>query len=372
MKPLHVAIDISAIPFGRGVSRYTQNIVTALVAQPGVSLSLMGAVGKDWGNLRSWASELQGSPRVRFLPLPPSWLELGWSIFRQPSVSLLASQADVVHVWEWQLPPLSGKPWVVTIHDLAHMLYPETAHPQVVKRFDALLRRLEQDDLAQVIAVSQSTKNDILRLTQIAPERITVIEEALPQQARYQPSQSEVEQTLKAQKIHNPYFLFVGTSEPRKNLKRVVEAWQKAGQPRGYDLVMVGDQGWEDLPNLPGLYRLGYQQSAVTAALYRRAAGLVFPSLYEGFGLPVLEAMYHECPVITSRVSSLPEVAGDAAILVDPYSVDEIAEAMTKLQKLSAADRSKLQEKMAKQVSTFSWDRAAEETLAVYRKAAHV
>lgn len=372
MKPLRVAIDISAIPFGRGVSRYTQNIVTALAAQPNVELSLFGAVSKHWLRLQSWARGLRGQPAVRFLPLPTRWLEKLWKITGQPSLSLLSRDADVVHVWEWQLPPLARKPWVVTIHDLAHLLYPETALPDITRRFDIVLRRLEEDTSAEIITVSNSTKNDILRLTQIEASRITVIEEALPEQARYQPSQSEVEDVLQRFGLDKPYFLCIGTSEPRKNLPRVVQAWQKASRAAGYDLVLVGDKGWDELPTLPGLHHLGYQPGEVTSALYRRATGLVFPSLYEGFGLPVLEAFYHDCPVITSRVSSLPEVAGDAAILVDPYSVPEISEAMTQLQNLTESQRVKLQSKMSTQLGKFSWDRAAEQTLKVYRKAARV
>jgi glycosyltransferase involved in cell wall biosynthesis len=364
-KPLRVAIDISSIPYGRGVSRYTSNVVKALVAQPGINLTLYGAVGKDWSRLRRWASDLRGRPVYRVLPIPSKWLWL--DTFWSWGIGFLTSGTDVIHAWEWQEPPRSGRPWVVTIHDLAHLLFPETAHPEVVRRYQRLLERVEQDSMAQVIAVSQSTKNDIVRLTSISPERITVILEALPDESKYVPSDSEVKRTLQSLQLTKPYFLFVGTSEPRKNLQRVIQAWQAAGT--GYELVLSGAKGWDNLPHVPGLRELGYVEPNHLASLYRGATGLLFPSLYEGFGLPVLEAFFHDCPVITSRVSSLPEVAGESAILVDPYSVESIADGITELLKATPSQKSARQKKMATQIARFSWDTAAEQMIAVYRKA---
>jgi glycosyltransferase involved in cell wall biosynthesis len=367
-KTLRVGIDISSIPFGRGVSRYTSNVVKALAAQPGVTLTLFGAVGKDWSRLKSWASDLRGRPPFRVLPVPSTWLDKAWSWLAFLGTGHFAPDAEVIHAWEWQVPPQSEKPWVVTVHDLAHLLFPETAHPEVVRRYKSLLERVERDPLAHVIAVSNSTKNDIVRLTSIAPERITVILEALPEEAKYVPSEAEVSHTLQHLDLKKPYFLFVGTSEPRKNLQRVIQAWQAAGS--GYELVLAGAKGWDNLPHVPGLRELGYVEPNQLSSLYRGATALLFPSLYEGFGLPVLEAFFHDCPVITSRVSSLPEVAGEAAILVDPYAVESIAEGITQLLESTPAQKSARQKKMAQQVSKFSWDTAAEQMIQVYRKAA--
>jgi glycosyltransferase involved in cell wall biosynthesis len=372
MKPVRVGIDISPVPFGRGVSRYTSNIITALAARSDIEMSLFGAVGRQWSSLRDWVGSLRGNPAYRALPVPTTLLEKAWQMTQNSGFWYFAPRAEVIHVWEWQTPPVLGKPWVVTIHDLAHLLFPETAHPEVVRRFEAVLARVEQDPLAHVIAISQSTKNDIVRLTSIDPERITVIYESLPQEARYSPSKKEVSQTLQKFGLKRPYFLFVGTSEPRKNLVRVVAAWQKVSQPNGIDLVLAGAKGWENLPQVYGLRELGYVESAELACLYRGATGLVFPSMYEGFGLPVLEAFFHGCPVLTSRVSSLPEVAGSAAILVDPYSDEAVQVGLKKLQTLSSLQKLTLQKKMRAQLGNFSWDTAAEQTLEVYRKARNV
>lgn len=357
MTQLQVAIDISAIPFGRGVSRYTSNLVEALAARPEVALTLTGAVGKDWSRLRSWAKDLRGRPRQHFLPVPPNVLGQLWNTLHQPSMRVLAPGAQVVHVWEWQTPPVAGKPWVVTIHDLAHLLFPETAHPEVVRRFQQLLARVESDPTCQVIAVSESTKKDIIRLTSIEPDRITVVAEALPLEAKYVPSRERARQLLTQLQVTKPYFLFVGTSEPRKNLQKIIAAWQGNAKEQGYDLVLAGAPGWDNLPEVEGLHQLGYVPAEALAALYQQATALLFPTLYEGFGLPILEAFYHGCLVVTSRVSSMPEVAGDAAVLVDPYTVENIAEGIEHVLHLSPAQKTNLQKKMRSQLNKFSWER---------------
>ncbi len=367
--PIQVAIDVSSLPFGRGVSRYTSNLVEALAAQPDVQLILFGAVGKFWAKFRSWARSLRGQPVFRAWPISARGFEIFFSRLRIPFLSFIAPSVQVVHVWEWQQPMLENRPWVVTIHDLAHMLFPQTAHPEVIRRFDALIQKLEQDEQAKIISVSESTKKDIIRLTDIGPERITVVYEALPAEAKYVPSQEEQQQVLQQLKISKPYFLFVGTTEPRKNLQRSIQAWQESAQKKGYDLVLAGAPGWDTLPDLPGLHKLGYVEAHQLSTLYRRAEGLLFPSLYEGFGLPVLEAFFHGCPVVTSKVSSLPEVAGDAAILVDPYSSEAVAEGISKILSYTPEEKKQLQSKMLKQLHTFSWDRAAQETIQVYTKA---
>lgn len=369
MKAVRVAIDVSAVPYGRGVSRYTSNLVEALAARPDVELNLFGAVGKSYAEIGAWVRDLRGRPRSRIVAMPSSWLDRTWRWLGQPGLKWLAPGADVVHAWEWQLPPASDLPLVVTIHDLAHMLFPETAHPEVIRRFEALFIRLKRDPQAQIIAVSQSTKRDITRLTGIDPERITVVLEALPAEAKYVPSQQEVDTTLQKHGLAKPYLLFVGTSEPRKNLPRVIQAWQLEAQALGFELVLAGAKGWDNLPQVDGLRQLGYVSSAELACLYRGASALVFPSLYEGFGLPVLEAYYHQCPVIASRVSSFPEVAGEAATLVDPYEPREIAAGIRQVLSMSPSQKIKLQQAMAQQLTKFSWERAAEETVQVYRKA---
>jgi len=176
--------------------------------------------------------------------------------------------------------------------------------------------------------------------------------------------------------LTQPFLLFVGTREPRKNLKRIIEAWQPLAKE--YQLVIVGEEGWDEsgkeataLQTAGRLRFLGKVSDEVLSVAYGEAEALVFPSLYEGFGLPILEAFYHGTPVITSNVSSMPEVAGNAAELVDPLSVETIRKGIkTILNETPKQQQTRLQ-KMIIRLQLFNWDRVAEETERVYRLAAN-
>lgn len=362
---VHVTLDVSSVPYGRGVSRYTSNLATALATLPEVKLHLWAASWQQFPELQSWLAQFGSRVSSRNVKIPPKLLNIGWQ-YGFPPLSWLGTSKGVFHAWEWQVPPSSDRPQVVTIHDLAHMLYPEVAHPEVVSRFTRLLS-LWKNNRWPIIAPSQATKNDILRLTSIEKERIHVIHEALPAEAEYVPSEDERKSVLDQLSLVKPFLLIVGTREPRKNMKRMVEAWLTMRDE--FDCVIVGAAGWDELPAHKGLHILGYMQPNELAALYRSAHGLVFASLYEGFGLPILEAFFHGCPVVTSRVSSLPEVAGDAALYCDPYSVESIVEAIQHLPKRGSKAYQTLAQVMEKQISQFSWEKAARETVKVYRLA---
>lgn len=361
-KRVSVTLDVSSVPYGRGVSRYTSNLATALAALPDVKLSLWAVSWNHYAQLEEWMSQFGSRVGTRNFRLPPKLLNLGWER-GFPPLSWLDSSRGVFHAWEWQVPPSSTRPQVVTIHDLAHILYPETAHPDVVARFSRLLGLWKRNSWP-IIAPSEATKNDILHLTSITKERIHVIHEALPAEAEYVPSEVEREQVLKNLSLSKPFLLIVGTREPRKNMKRMIEAWLTVRDE--FDCVVVGAAGWDELSAHRGLHILGYLEPAELASLYRSTSGLVFASLYEGFGLPILEAFYHGCPVVTSRVSSMPEVAGEAAIYCDPYSVESIAEAISQLPRRGTKAYGTLVAKMEKQLSQFSWEKAARETVRVY------
>lgn len=360
-----VTLDVSSVPYGRGVSRYTSNLARALAARDDVELSLFGVSWNRAGELRRWMAEFGSAVHTKNLQVPPKLLSMGWS-FGIPPLSALVPSNQVFHAWEWQVPPPSDQPRVVTIHDLAHMMYPEVAHPEVVKRFDRLLHQWEKS-VWPVIAVSQSTKDDIVRLTSLDPSRITVVTEALPDEAKYKPSKEEQEKVLQQLGLKKPFFLIVGTSEPRKNMNRMIEAWRTV--QKDFDCVVVGSAGWDALPQHKGLHILQYLDSATLASLYEQASALLFASLYEGFGLPILEAFYHGCPVVTSRLSSLPEVGGEAALYCDPYSVESIVEAIKQVPAKSGKRYTQLLESMAQQQALFSWEKAAEQTVRVYQKA---
>lgn len=363
---LAVTLDVSAVPYGRGVSRYTSNLARELAARPDVDLHLWGTSWGQYSQLQQWVAEFGSHVHKHVWRLPPSLIKRSWRKMNWPVAEQMTAGVQVFHAWDWQIPPVSNTPQVVTIHDLAYRLFPETAHPQVKAQYDWLLDEAEKRSDLHIIAVSHATKSDIVNLTAIPPERITVVYEALPQEAAIVPSEEEQQNVLQQRTLQKPFLLAVGTTEPRKNLRRVIEAWRP--WKNELDLVIAGAAGWDNLPQEEGIRYLGYVTPVELASLYRKARALVYVSLYEGFGLPLLEAYFHQCPVITSALSSMSEIAGPAAVLVDPYDVEGISAAIGNMQSLSDAARRIQQSQMRETLGNFSWQRAAEETVRVYRK----
>jgi glycosyltransferase involved in cell wall biosynthesis len=368
-KPLSLMIDVSSIPYQRGVSRYTANLSLALAQNPDVQLTVFGTSHRQFTFLKQWAETLPAAVEKRIWPLPPSALHTGWQIAQQP-LPWLGKKIDVFHAWDWQLVPVGKVPQVVTIHDLAYKLFPRTAHPVIAAAYDRLLQTLEDNPEILIIAVSESTKHDIVNLTHIAPDRIQVVYEALPMEAEYTPSPAEIQETLHKYQLTRPFLLSVGTTEPRKNLPRIIEAWRSLRDK--FDLVVAGAAGWDQLDHDAGIHHLGFVAPRDLAGLYREAHALVFASLYEGFGLPILEAYYHHCPVVTSRVSAMAEIAGSPAVLVDPYDSAAIAEACLAIEEKNTQARHRRELDMDRVLSNYSWDKVARECLPLYRKAAQV
>lgn len=285
---------------------------------------------------------------------------------------------DLFHmsdVFNFQIPGVKS---VTTIHDLTALLFPEYHTSETIAlQAEKLLFAREQAD--GIIADSQSTKQDLVRLLSIPPERIEVV--PIGVDPGFRPLATAVVEPILSFYQLEPggFFLYVGTIEPRKNLVRLVEAYAQIRPglaPPVPRLVLAGGLGWKAEPVLARIEELGLTADvkllgsipyAELPSLYNGALLFVFPSLYEGFGLPPLEAMACGTPVITSNVSSLPEVVGEAGLLVDPTRTAELAEAMRRLA-TDAELRAVLRERGLSQAAQFTWDRAAVETLAVYRQ----
>jgi alpha-1,3-rhamnosyl/mannosyltransferase len=262
---------------------------------------------------------------------------------------------------------------VVTIHDMTLLLFPEW-HPAdrlaaMVPAFEPAVRRADH-----VITPSASTRQDVLKLLPVEPERVSVIPEGVASMFRPRPA-AEVEAALRPLRLRaGEYVLFVGTLEPRKNLERLLGAMELVAPDVG-PLVLAGGHGWNDIPirrAAEGLARagrirsLGYVPAGLRPALLTGARAFVYPSLYEGFGLPPLEAMACGTPVLTSGVASLPEVVGDAALVVNPEDVEALAASLTRIwhDDLLRAD---LRARGFAQASQFTWERTARLTLEIYR-----
>ena len=263
---------------------------------------------------------------------------------------------------------------VVTIHDMTLMLFPEW-HPRarVSSMTHEITRSLEIAD--HILADSAATKDDIVKQVSIRPERISVVPLAADRSFKPMPA-AETQQALSDWGlVRDGYLLFMGTIEPRKNLLRLLQAVEVAGSRIG-PLVIAGANGWgsdevadlmQRLQRAGRLSYLGYVPDNARPALINGARGFVYPSLYEGFGLPVLEAMACGVPVLASNVSSLPEIVGDASLLVDPQDVDAIAREMARLWQDEALRR-ELAARGLERAQSFSWERTASQTLNVYRQ----
>ncbi|MCK4431428.1 MAG: glycosyltransferase family 4 protein [Candidatus Aminicenantes bacterium] len=264
--------------------------------------------------------------------------------------------------------------YVVTIHDLITRIYPSkfTKKHRLVQNtlLPHILRKADR-----IIAVSNSTKNDIIKFYPEYAHKIKVIYEGVESQF-FPRSNHEIEKTLDKYNVDFRYILFLGTVEPRKNIIRVVDAFIQLKQEGNIEqkLIITGRKGWLYKDIIEKINKTPFSQDIIFTdfvddedlpSLYSGAEIFLYPSLYEGFGLPVLEAMSCGSPVITSNLSSLPEIAGDAAILVDPMNVEEIVQAMEKLLR-DRELRKELKRKSLERAKFFSWEMAAKETLHLY------
>jgi glycosyltransferase involved in cell wall biosynthesis len=287
------------------------------------------------------------------------------------------NQIDLFHGTMAMLPLAVRMPTVVTIYDLVLEKFPETMYWKNWLSLKTLMR-MSARKASKIIAISENTKKDIIDYFRIDESKIRVIYLGVDGQFSPQPDPNEAE-VLSKYNLTEGYILSLGTLEPRKNFQRLINAYQmvaNSGQqtPR---LVIIGGHGWgnEELgkvvreSGLDERVRLvGYVPDEDLPTLYRRAAVFVYPSLYEGFGLPPLEAMACGTPVVTSNISSIPEVVGEAAMLIDPYNTAEIAQAMASVL-TNQGLRDTLRTSGLVRSRLFNWDKTARETLSLYREA---
>jgi len=316
-------------------------------------------------------------PRV--MPFPRLWTHV------RLSTEMLVHPPDVLFV-PAHVVPLIHPRTVVTIHDLGYFHFPQ-AHPPLARLYLDLSTRWNARVAAHVIADSQATKDDLMRHHGTSPDKITVAYPGRDENLRRVDDPSAIGAVKCRHNITGDYLLYIGTLQPRKNLTRLIQAFSNLKslsdlRPPAFAsdlrLVFAGGKGWLYDDIFAEVTRLGLESQVLfpgrvaeedKAALLSGAKALVFPSLYEGFGLPVIEAMQCGTPVICSNTSSLPEVAGDAALLVDPLDVDALAQAMARL--LDDADlRGTLIERGYAQAQKFSWAACAARVLAVFESAA--
>ncbi|MEG6522890.1 glycosyltransferase family 4 protein [Desulfotomaculum sp. 1211_IL3151] len=284
---------------------------------------------------------------------------------------------DLYHEPNYVPRAFSGKT-VITIHDMSHRLFPQY-HPWKrvlkLKYYERTMRRA-----TKIITVSQNSKNEILDILKVPEEKVAVIYEgALDIYRPLKLSEPLTGEVRELYKLPEQFILYVGTIEPRKNLARLIEAFWMYKQQRkssGVKLVLAGGKGWlyenifnrvRELKMEKDVHFTGYVNDEHLPLLYNMALAFVYPSIYEGFGLPPLEAMSCGTPVITSNTSSLPEVVGDAGIRVNPHQTEQLAEAIHKVLDTEAV-RAELSQRALLQAAKFSWEKCARETLQIYRE----
>lgn len=351
-----------------GIARYAVNLTRELARlDEGLEITLLNPYPDS---PHPWYQEFAGYP-LRNLRLVPLAATLGnWSLHR----AALELNLDILHdpcgIAPFMLPaPRRKYKRVVTIHDAISLVTPEVQPLATRMIFNTLIPATRRTADA-IITVSQAAADDLVKYANLPAEKITVTPNGVD--PAMQLSDDEISKALDGLDIDGAYILYVGNLAPRKNLSRVIDAFDRVrSQGQDVKLVIVGAKNWRaseiisKAKHLDSVIFTGYVDEPTLHALYYGATLLAFPSLYEGFGLPALEAMIHGTPVLASTASSLPEIVGEAGILVDPESTDAIAAGMMHLL-IDENERQRLVALGYERAKRFTWQETARGTLELY------
>ena len=378
-----VCLDATPIrdkPSGVGV--YTLNLIKGLdQLQESENFKLdiyFQPTFKNWLSRNFSPNELIKTYSPHCLPIPVT-VTNALMKFPNPLLAYFSrslDRPDIVHGTDHFVYPNPKSRNIMTIHDLTFVKYPDYV-PTIVKTYlDRIKNCLKFTDA--IITFSENTKRDLVELLKIDPDKIYITYQASRYHKDYLTDQQIADLKISiSYDFNKPYFLFVSTLEPRKNVIGLIDAFNylKQNYKIEHQLVLIGQTGWKYQPILEAInqspyraeiHHLNYLTDDLVALFYSQAEAFIYPSFYEGFGLPVLEAMTLGAPVITSNTSSLPEVTGDSALLINPNHSMELADAMLNLIR-DRVLRDNLIVKGKEQASKFSWEKTAQVTLNVYR-----
>lgn len=377
---MRIGIDFTAaIQQRAGIGRYTRELVRALAGLDDVNQYVLfqAHLGAQV-TAGTWPANF----RIRSIPVTDHWLSIFWQRLRIPlPVETFTGCIDIFHSPDFVLPPVWRAHTVLTIHDLSFLTTPETFEPGLQAYLTQAVPRAVAR-AGHILADSKSTRDDLVAYLGVAPDRITVAYPGVDPDFRPLDDRS-IKAVCDRYRLTRPFILSVSTLQPRKNYPALIEAYARlksmGGQATELSLVVVGSKGWlyqeifetvERLGVSDQVRFLGFVRDEDLPALYNAAEVFALPSLYEGFGLPVLEALACGTPVVTSNVSSLPEVAGDAALLVSPHDVEALSQALYR----TLTDRElrvTLRRRGLIQARRFTWQQTASIVAGVYRQLLH-
>jgi len=371
---MHIAIDAHSVGTGlAGNETYAANLVEALAAVDGENRYTVYVTRAE--AFERFAGRWPNVGVRKTLPHAP--------LLRVPftlSAELRRRPVDVLHV-QYTAPPLAPCPVVVTVHDLSFEHLPETFKRRSWMQLRLTVRRTVRR-AAHVIAPSEFTRRDLIETYKLDPARVSAI--PLAASPRFEPVEDagEIERVRRLYGLEGEYILAVGSIQPRKNLARLIRAYSGLRRERGRSnlpkLALVGKQAWLYGETLDAIEEAGVRDSVVLTgyvsegdlpALYTGALCFAYPSYFEGFGLPPLEAMRCGAPVLTGNLTSLPEVVGDAGLTVDPFDIDALARALARLID-DGALRAELRARGIRRARAFDWRDTARMTLQVYGRIA--
>jgi len=372
---MRVGFDLNPITSHRtGVGNYCYYLLKSLLGlYPETKFS-----GFSSGSAKVELGSLSGRVAHRHVGVPTRVLYGWWQTFHKPEVDRLLGGLDVYHATNFFLPPTWRAARVLMVHDLAFLARPAYCDPAVVRPFSRKARKFarEADGL---LVNSNSTKRDVVQFLDVDPAKIVVAPLAVDEDLCPMLPEAAQEQLAQRFNMKGPFILFVGTIEARKNPANLVRAFGRLAGEFPHKLVLIGERGYGAQEVFEAVAQLGLAGRVVEMgylpdylqlrAFYSAADLFVFPTRYEGFGLPVLEAMACGCPVVTSANSSMREVAGEAAFYADPESVESLAAAMRRVLE-EAGTRENMTVLGQDRAKLFSWDACAKATYELYQRCA--
>ncbi|MDM8527364.1 glycosyltransferase family 1 protein [Anaerolineales bacterium HSG24] len=371
-----IGIDYTAaLKQGGGIGRYTRGLITTLAQlDKQTEYRLLTSSDAPIDNLNPFQKYSNFS--YKSYPFPERWMTIGWHRLYLPiSVEWFAGQIDLFHSPNFILPPVRRAKTLLTVHDLSFIRHPQGAVASLRDWLNKVVpRSLARAD--HILADSESTKTDLFDIYNISPNRVTVVGAGVEERFHPVTEQAILKRVAKSYKLPKKFILGLGTLEPRKNFRGLIEAFSTSAVSKTHHLIIAGGKGWlyddiftaaENSPVKKQIQLIGFVDDADLPALYTLADIFAYPSHYEGFGIPVVEAMACGTPVVCANNSSLPEVAGQAAVQVNATDTDMLAEALYML----ATNRDRHIQAMNSgflQAQKFSWLTAAKRLRTVYQQ----